>query len=47
MCTSTCEYQKRTLDLLELDLDVVVGHVTWELVTIFWSSGMVASALNF
>lgn len=46
MCEGALEHQKRTLDPLELKLQVVVTLPVWVLGTALWSSVRVGLTLN-
>lgn len=46
MCTGTHRDQQRVLGTLELEIQVVVSHVTWVLGTEAGSSGRVVSMFN-
>jgi hypothetical protein len=45
-CVGTCGDQKRVLDLLELELQVVMNHPIWVLGTKLGSPGRAARALK-
>lgn len=44
--TKACGVQKRALNLLDLELEVVVSYLTWVLGTEFGSSARVADTLT-
>lgn len=46
LCASVCGDQKRTLDLLRLELQVVASHPVWILGTDLVSSGKTGSIPN-
>jgi hypothetical protein len=46
MCAGICGDQKRTLDLLRLELQAVVSHLMWMLGIELLSSGKTGSTLN-
>jgi hypothetical protein len=47
LCVATSEVQKRSSDPLEIELQVVVSHLTWVLGTELRSSGRTVCSFNY